>query len=313
MEKAIRYIMQRKYDGYKVYAHNLSHFDGIFMIDILSKLGTVKPLMRGNKILKLNFTFKLGISARLHRLIFMDSLLMLPNSLDRLSKSFNVVSKKSIFPHLFLDDKNISLNYVGKCPDYKFFTNVSRDDYNKYAQKYINKPWVLMYELTKYCENDTISLYQVLASFQKFIYQKFHINFINYPTIPSLAFAIYRKNYLPADTVPNIKSKLHNILKQSYFGGICEVYKTFGDNIRSYDVNSLYPSAMKTFPMPTGIPVYVKGTLDNIKKYSVGSSDSIPFGFYMAKITAPVNMDKPILPFKLKTADGYRTTFPLGT
>jgi hypothetical protein len=138
------------------------------------------------------------------------------------------------------------------------------------------------------------------------------IDCTKYPTIPSLAFAIFRKNYLVDDMIPNIKSKLHSIIKRSYFGGICELYKPSGVNIKSYDVNSLYPFAMKFFKMPSGIPKYVKGTIENIKKFIENSTDEIPFGFYNVKVKAPLNLDKPFLPTKLNTAAGTRTIFPLG-
>src|SRR6266852_3674575 len=88
MMKGIKTIMIRKYDYYKIYVHNFSYFDAIFMIDILSKLGTVKPLMRDNKILKLNFMFDTvnektnQKNNRKCRLIFYDSYLLLQASLN---------------------------------------------------------------------------------------------------------------------------------------------------------------------------------------------------------------------------------------
>ena len=32
MEKAITFLMQSKYHKYKIYVHNFSHFDGIFLL-----------------------------------------------------------------------------------------------------------------------------------------------------------------------------------------------------------------------------------------------------------------------------------------
>jgi hypothetical protein len=135
--------MLRKYDGYKVYTHNFSYFDGIFIIDILSRLGEVKPFMRNGKILKLTFNFTLPNSNRKYTLQFMDSLLILPDSLEKLSKYFNNKIMKSFFPHSFLDDNSISINYVGKCPDYKYFPKAYTKDftiekYQEYASKFKN-------------------------------------------------------------------------------------------------------------------------------------------------------------------------------
>jgi hypothetical protein len=40
----------RKYNYYKIYIHNLSHFDGIFLLKYLSLIGNIKPLMRNGLI-----------------------------------------------------------------------------------------------------------------------------------------------------------------------------------------------------------------------------------------------------------------------
>lgn len=169
-----------------------------------------------------------------------------------------------------------------------------------------------MLELQKYCENDTIGLYQILIKFQSYIYKLFTINITKYPTIPSLSFAIYRSNFMNENTIPIIQTKLHNIIKQSYFGGITEAYKPCGKNLRSYDINSLYPFSMSNFEMPTGTPRYVKGDLKNIQDYLEKDSEHIPFGFFNVNVETPKEMDKPFLPKRHTTANGMRTIFPLG-
>jgi len=126
--------MKRKYYGYRVYLHNFSYFDGIFMLRILAKLGEIKrPIIRDNRLIKIPFKFdKSGM------LYFIDSYLLLPNSLDKLGKSFNV-ENKGIFPILFVNKPNIDLNYIGEVPDLKYFVNLDYKDYKLYKNKYINK------------------------------------------------------------------------------------------------------------------------------------------------------------------------------
>ena len=46
---------------------------------------------------------------------FKDSLLLLPQSLRKLAKSFGV-EEKSYFPFEFVNDPNVSLDYVGNIP-----------------------------------------------------------------------------------------------------------------------------------------------------------------------------------------------------
>ena len=74
---------------------------------------------------------------------------------------------------------------------------------------------------------------------------------------------------------------------------------------------------MKTFPMPTGQPSYVKGDLKNIIDF-VGPATSktrfsqIPFGFFNVNVIAPSFLDKPFLPTRMKSSNGIRTIFPIG-
>jgi len=43
---------------------------------------------------------------------------------------------KSIFPHLFVNENN--LDYIGPVPDFKYFNNVSKEDYLEYSKKFNN-------------------------------------------------------------------------------------------------------------------------------------------------------------------------------
>jgi hypothetical protein len=309
MREGLKSIMRRKYDGYKVYTHNFSHFDAIFILDVLSTLGEVDIMMRDNRILELDFTYLSG--KRKQKLYFKDSLLVLPNSLDKLAKTFDVKNKKLFFPHKFLDNENISLDYKGECPPFNYFENITKEEYEKYLTEYEGKKWVLFEEIKKYCENDTITLYQVLVKFKESIFTKFRVDFTKYHTIPSLALGIYRSNFMKKEIIPSINSRLYKNIKQAYFGGICELYQPEMKNVYSYDVNSLYPFAMKSFPMPTGEPLYVKGDLEAIKKYT-NCKEEIPFGFFNVKVKAP-NIDKPFLPLRIRTPSGLRTIYPTGT
>jgi hypothetical protein len=107
------------------------------------------------------------------------------------------------------------------------------------------------------------------------------------------------------DQIPKILSKLHYTLKQSYFGGLTEAYLPSGFNIESYDVNSLYPSSMLNNSMPVGEPKYFSG--------NILLSDPNAFGFFKVKVSAPLDLNKPTLPVKIKTSAGSeRTIYPVG-
>ena len=49
-------LMLRKYHGYKIYIHNLSNFDGIFLLTVLTKIGIVNPIINKGKIISISLT-----------------------------------------------------------------------------------------------------------------------------------------------------------------------------------------------------------------------------------------------------------------
>lgn len=51
---AITLLLRKKYDQYKIYIHNFSHFDSVFMIKVLSNMNlTRSPIIRDGKIINL--------------------------------------------------------------------------------------------------------------------------------------------------------------------------------------------------------------------------------------------------------------------
>ncbi|KAL8128391.1 hypothetical protein AgCh_015109 [Apium graveolens] len=47
-----------------------------------------------------------------------------------------------------------------------------------------------------------------------------------------------------------------NFIKRGYYRGHVDVYKSYGEYLFYYNVNSLYPYVMQKEPMPTGKPVW---------------------------------------------------------
>ena len=74
----------------------------------------------------------------------------------------------------------------------------------------------------------------------------FNIDILKYSTLPSLAYAIYRSNFMKKEfNIPLIDGSTYTDLKKAYTGGMVDVYKpTSLGKVFSYDVNSLYPYAM---------------------------------------------------------------------
>ena len=132
LKSAIKSIMRNKYNLYVVYAHNLSGFDGIFLLKLLAELGTIEPLMRDGKIININFRFQIN-KDKIGLIKFRDSMLLLPDSLRNLAKSFGV-EDKSYFPFDFVNNPNIDLNYIGDMPSIDCYENLTSIEYQELLQ-----------------------------------------------------------------------------------------------------------------------------------------------------------------------------------
>jgi len=233
----------------------------------------------------------------------MDSYLILPSSLKSLSNSFNVENPKGIFPfHL----KNI--NYKGIVPDFKHFEGITIEEYENYKNQFVNTIWDFREESVKYCLLDCVSLFQVLTKYNQLIFNKFNLNITKYPTLPSLAFAIFRTHYLKKESIHMISGKIADDIRTGYTGGAVDMYIPISPPdkyIYAYDVNSLYPSVMINNKYPIGNPTYFEG---DITKYYPNA-----FGFFFCKIVAPSFLKHPILQTHINTKNGIRTISPLGT
>jgi hypothetical protein len=128
IKDSILNLMCKKYDNYSVYIHNLSGFDGIFLLKILTEIGIVNPVIHNDKIISIMFKYKDYI------ITLKDSNQLLLDSLRKLAKCFNVDTQKSIFPYSFVNENN--LDYIGTIPDFKYFDGISSLDYNCYIENY---------------------------------------------------------------------------------------------------------------------------------------------------------------------------------
>jgi len=282
----------------KVYIHNFANFDYIFLIKVLFENFVVKPYFKDNKVLNLTYHTKDNSNIKID---IYDSYLILPSSLRTLASKYKVEVQKGIFPHNFVNENN--LDYIGITPDITLFNDISAEEY----EGLISDKWNLKEELIKYCEIDCISLYQIIFKFNELIYGLFSINIHRYPTLSSLAFAIYRSKFMPTNVIAQLSGQMAKDIRQSYTGGACDMYipSNKEEKIYAYDVNSLYPSIMKDCDMPVGNPTFFEGDIRLINPDA--------FGFFYCNIIAPDNLEHPILQTHIQTENGIRTMAPLGT
>jgi hypothetical protein len=297
-------LLTRKYKGYDVYAHNLSKFDLIFLHKDIAKLNSdfnIKFLKRDDKYISINIsnpTRNISITIK-------DSLNLLPESLHKLSKQFNVETPKGIEPVYRNKGDSLSYYYLEDISHYNKEVEIV-NDLNEWKSKVQN-----------YCENDCVALYQVLIKFRTLIYDKFEINIDIYPTIPSVAFAIFKTHYMEANTIPIIKGRIYDFIHESFTGGSTEVYKPEGTNIYCYDVNSLYPSSMKYNKFPVGNIVQFQGNIDWLYKLDPAYNKENSYWIGDAEVSTIKDLHKPYLQINHLTKDnglvGRRTISPNGT
>ena len=166
---AIKLIFTKKgdvyiYDDYIVYAHNFSKFDSIFLLKLLSIYSdrnkyTLDLIKRDSDIIEVTVSKPKSFKIR-----FRDSLLLLKGSLKALGKSYTN-DKKGIFPYLFVNNSVNPLDYVGDVPAFKYFSNITINEYKLYCKSYRGKVWSLKDETIEYCLQDCIVLHRVLERF----------------------------------------------------------------------------------------------------------------------------------------------------
>ena len=159
-----------------------------------------------------------------------------------------------------------------------------------------------------YCTLDCVSLYQILYKFSSLIFDLFSINIKKYPTLASLAFAIFRSNFMSEENIPRLSRKHVDNIRSGYTGGAVDMYIPISKKnevVYHYDVNSLYPSSMLKQMMPIGKVKFFTG---DIFKFNPDA-----FGFFFCKIEAPDKIKHPIVQTHVKTESGIRTMSPIGT
>jgi len=129
-----------------------------------------------------------------------------------------------------------------------------------------------------------------MDKFNHYLYLNYGIQMTEGLTISRLALNIYMKDYLNEHKIASITQSYHyNFIKSGYYGGITEVYKPYGKDLKYYDVNSLYPHAALN-PMPGTNVQYIESKGDT----SLNLDDL--FGFFFCTV---------------KTNNGYLGLLPM--
>jgi len=122
LEASIRSVLKRKYTKHRIYLHNFSYFDGIFLMKIISNVVDCKniiPVIRDGRIINLRVGFNPTVKLTKNQVKesennknnyyveFRDSYLLLTTSLEKLGKTFAInkgkLERKLPFPFRFVN------------------------------------------------------------------------------------------------------------------------------------------------------------------------------------------------------------------
>ena len=305
-------MLTSKYTGYTFYVHNLGGYDIVFLLKTLisfnlkENMYKLNTTTRGNLILSLSISKK--INTKTYNIKIVDSYNILSHSLKDLCKTYKSDTVKDIFPYEFITRHR--LFYIGDKPSISMYKDLNKQTYYEIPRydrsslreivKYIeinlnnlgvsiNKlhydtipdhNWSSEFETIKYLEKDLISLYEIINKFSDYVYLKYNIQVSKSLTISSLAMKIFLGKYYNFNIPLIVKRSLYNSIKQSYFGGITEVYiptNINNERLYYYDVNSLYPyAALNAMP---GLDCVFESDI-NLDIKDIASL----FGFYYCKV-----------------------------
>src|SRR3978361_789021 len=197
VDNCLSYLLDN-YTGYNIYAHNLSGFDVVYLLNSISKYGNnAEVIMRDDKFISINLKklVENNNSSKpiYNRISIRDSLLILPSSLDKLGNSFGVGGKVMF-------------------------------DFNAFNKSNLNDIQVQR-EIIKYNLSDCILLYNILNRFSYLVYDLFKINIHKHPTLSSIAFALYRNNFMVKANISVSSLSFYDSIKSGYMGGACDLYK----------------------------------------------------------------------------------------
>lgn len=302
IDKAMRFVLQARYSGCWIYAHNGGNFDFTFLLNWLLKSKQevkykteITPI--GSCMFRLD-VFELdddgdkkhtGEDWRV-KWTFLDSARLMPIRLDDLGETFGIGRKVEL-----------SMSY------------------DELAEEK-NRPL-----MRDYLRQDCVLLYKAVDKLQDII---FGMGGQIGPTLPSTALDLFRRRFLKEDIYTNrhtvgcesygkgltteCKGCGHEFIRKAYYGGRAEIFrmefdgKTKGHEVaRLYDVNSMYPACMLE-PMPVGPGMVIEGLTEEL----VYKNALRKIGIVDCDVEVPADCYLPPLP--IRQGKSGKLVFPVG-
>lgn len=296
-----------------IYVHNLS-FDVRFLIEYLA-LHKIKhrPLLSGSNFISLDIPD--------YHCRFVDSFQFLFSSQEKAEEEWLLEESaflKDLYNelegHWFEEYFFYFQEYLPKLRQYAKYTKIDCSDlFNESHPHY--KPfkqwsWSDMQRVIEHNKNDVIALLLIMKKFRQTMWDIGHIDVLTCYSTASLAMKIFRVQmtdiiinpFLYFDKHEKCYKEKHNgkweqFVRESYFGGRCEVFDmNIHYNAIYIDRVSMYPAEMFSQKYPNDIP-YESQDIDELM--ACITQDNGIEGFIHAKIMPNQTLHYPILPQKL--------------
>lgn len=208
-----------------IYFHNFGRFDALFL---LRNLDVSK--YKVNIKMRDNIYYEVSILYGKKKVVFRDSYLLFPSSLNDMSALF-LNEKKKEFSHLYV------------------------------ISDYSNP--VMVRDIKEYCKHDTYLLCESFGKYRKYVYNLFNLDICRTLSLSSLSLKIFLSRYYDDSITPitHIEGNIDSFIRRSYRGGVVDVYKPVLEDGFCYDVNSLYPYVMGKYLMPS---TFIKHTRSDV-------------------------------------------------
>jgi hypothetical protein len=276
---------------FSFFIHNLS-FDGTFIIKSLTENNVkFEIFISENSIYFISFYYMENFFE------FKCSFKLLPFSLKEYSSFFKDKFKIKTFPHLFSTEENI--NFIGNFPEEKYFNSKKEYLDLKEENELKNRIFSFKDEILDYCFNDVFITKDLIENFYSILKNNFGKYLINSYSLPSFSYKIFFKKFNNFKINSNLSKQDYIYLKNSYFGGRCEVFGNpyLNEKTFYYDFPGMYSLCMlEKFPIGEG-KYYSEPSLDFYNK----------IGFHYIKFSSNTNI--PILPVRFNN----KLIFPNGT
>ena len=214
-EEFCEWLLQQEH--YTALAHNLKGYDGVFIANYC-----IKHLTSAESFPELIATPTKLLQIKFRRVKIIDSYSFLPMGLDKFSKTFALQElKKGFFPHAFNKPENAS--YDDRYPDKsfygsEFFSISKKAEFDEFYAANKDKMFNFQQELVDYCISDVNLLMEGCLRFRRIIIDSTKRNnedsgvdpFRVAITMASLCNYIYRRNYMPQDTIAIIPDNGYN-------------------------------------------------------------------------------------------------------